>query len=76
MITTHIAVGHCVMPRFVSRLTDKGSRAFTFAMASALMMAFFAGKAGLHLIIGAFLHNDVSCPDDIEVGCHACLSFR
>ena len=36
-------------------MTDNGGKAFTFAMASALLMAYFAELAGLHQIIGAFL---------------------
>ncbi|MFX1537748.1 MAG: Eco57I restriction-modification methylase domain-containing protein, partial [Promethearchaeota archaeon] len=34
---------------------DRGGKAFMFAMTSALLMAYFAELAGLHLIIGAFL---------------------
>jgi Kef-type K+ transport system membrane component KefB len=50
-----IVMGQFVMPRFTRRLTDLGSKAFMFAMTSALLMAYFAEWAGLHLIIGAFL---------------------
>jgi Kef-type K+ transport system membrane component KefB len=50
-----IVIGEFVMPRFTRRLTDRGSKAFMFAMTSALLMAYFAELAGLHLIIGAFL---------------------
>ena len=50
-----ILIGHYIIPRFTRRLTDNGGKAFTFAMASALLMAYFAELAGLHLIIGAFL---------------------
>ena len=50
-----IAIGHFILPRFTRRLTDQGGKAFTFAMTSALLMAYFAELAGLHLIIGAFL---------------------
>jgi len=50
-----IIIGHFVMPRFTRKLADHGGRAFTFAMASALLMAYFAELAGLHLIIGSFL---------------------
>jgi len=50
-----ILIGHYVMPRFSKRLTDKGAKAFTFAMVCALIMGYFAELAGLHLIIGAFL---------------------
>jgi Kef-type K+ transport system membrane component KefB len=50
-----ILVGHFVMPRFSKRLTDKGGKAFTFALTAALLMGYFAELAGLHIIIGAFL---------------------
>jgi Kef-type K+ transport system membrane component KefB len=36
-------------------LTDTGGKTFTFAMVSALVMAYFADLAGLHHIMGAFL---------------------
>ncbi|MBU0673385.1 MAG: cation:proton antiporter [Proteobacteria bacterium] len=50
-----IVVGEFVMPRLTPHLTDSGGKAFTFAMIVALVMAFLAEKAGLHLVIGAFL---------------------
>lgn len=50
-----IAIGHYIMPKITRRLTNHGEKAFTFAIATALVMAFLAEKAGLHLIIGAFL---------------------
>lgn len=53
--TLTIIVGYFIIPRFAKRLTDEGGKAFTFALLLALLMAYFAEKAGLHLIIGAFL---------------------
>jgi len=50
-----IIVGEFIMPHLTRRLTDSGGKAFTFAMIVALVMAFLAEKAGLHLVIGAFL---------------------
>lgn len=50
-----IIIGHFIMPKFTKRLTDDGGKAFTFAMAAALLIAYFAELAGLHLILGAFL---------------------
>jgi Kef-type K+ transport system membrane component KefB len=50
-----ILIGHFVMPKITRRVTDEGGKAFTFAMTSALVMAYLAELAGLHLIIGAFL---------------------
>jgi Kef-type K+ transport system membrane component KefB len=50
-----ILVGHFVMPKLVRKLHDREGKAFTFAMVSALAMAYLADLAGLHHIIGAFL---------------------
>jgi Kef-type K+ transport system membrane component KefB len=50
-----IILGHFVIPRITRKLHDREGRAFTFAIASALTMAYLAELAGLHLIIGAFL---------------------
>jgi len=50
-----IVLGQFVMPRFTRRLADRGRKAFMFAMTAALLMAYLAELAGLHLIIGAFL---------------------
>ncbi|GAB4389292.1 MAG: cation:proton antiporter [Thermodesulfovibrionales bacterium] len=50
-----IALGQFVLPRFTRRLHDREGKAFTFAMAAALFMAYLADLAGLHHIIGAFL---------------------
>jgi Kef-type K+ transport system membrane component KefB len=50
-----ILLGHYVVPRLTGRLHDREGTAFTFAIASALAMAYLAEIAGLHLIIGAFL---------------------
>lgn len=50
-----ILLGHFVIPKFTRRLHDREGRAFTFAIASALTMAYMAELVGLHLIIGAFL---------------------
>ena len=50
-----IIAGHFVLPRFTGKLHDREGRAFTFAMISALIMAYLSELAGLHLVIGAFL---------------------
>ena len=50
-----IISGHFILPRFTRKLHDRQGKAFTFAMAAALAMAYLAELAGLHLIIGAFL---------------------
>ena len=50
-----ILMGEFAVPRFTKHLTDKGGKAFTFAVVAALMMGYFAELAGLHLVVGAFL---------------------
>ncbi len=50
-----ILLGEFVIPRFTKYLTDKGGKAFTFAIVTALVMAYLAELAGLHIVIGAFL---------------------
>jgi Kef-type K+ transport system membrane component KefB len=50
-----ILLGHFVIPRFTKNLHDREGKAFTFAITTALAMAYLAELAGLHLIIGAFL---------------------
>ncbi len=50
-----IILGHFVIPKFTRKLSDREGHAFTFAIASALTMAYLAELAGVHLIIGAFL---------------------
>jgi Kef-type K+ transport system membrane component KefB len=48
-------VGESLVPFLTKKLKDDGGKAFTFALVAALIMAFLAEKAGLHLVIGAFL---------------------
>lgn len=50
-----ILIGHFILPKLTNKLEDYGGKGFTFAMISALFMAFMAEIAGLHLVIGAFL---------------------
>jgi Kef-type K+ transport system membrane component KefB len=50
-----ILIGHFILPRYIYKLHDREGKAFTFAMTSALFMAYLADLAGLHIIIGAFL---------------------
>jgi len=71
-----IAIGHFIMPRFTRRLTDRGGKAFTFAMAAALLMAFFAELAGLHLIIGAFLAGQFVREEIIDPKIYEALNDR
>lgn len=50
-----ILISHYIVPRFTARLEDREAKGFTFALVSALTMAYLAELAGLHLIIGAFV---------------------
>ena len=50
-----ILAGHFVLPKLLKHLGDYHAKGFTFAMVSALVMAYLAEVAGLHLILGAFL---------------------
>lgn len=50
-----IALGHFLLPKLTRRLHDREGKAFTFALAAALLIAYMAEMAGLHLIVGAFL---------------------
>lgn len=50
-----ILLGQFVIPKITRRLHDREGKAFTFAMVTALAMAYLAELVGLHLIIGAFL---------------------
>ncbi len=50
-----ILVGHFVVPKLTRRLKDEEAKGFTFALLAALIMGYLAERAGLHIIIGAFL---------------------
>jgi Kef-type K+ transport system membrane component KefB len=50
-----ILAGHFLVSKITRRLEDYGGKGLTFALVSALIMAYLAELAGLHLIIGAFL---------------------
>jgi Kef-type K+ transport system membrane component KefB len=50
-----ILAGHFVVSKITRRLEDYRGKGFTFALVSALIMAYLAELAGLHLIMGAFL---------------------
>ncbi len=71
-----ILIGHFVMPRLTTRLHDREGKAFTFAMASALLMAYLAELAGLHLIIGAFLAGQFVRKEIMDEKIHHAISDR
>lgn len=71
-----IALGQFVMPRITRKLHDREGKAFTFAMATALAMAYLAEKAGLHLIIGAFLAGQFVRKEIMEPKIYSAISDR
>jgi Kef-type K+ transport system membrane component KefB len=71
-----ILIGHFVMPRLVKNLHDREGKAFTFAMVSALAMAYLAELAGLHLIIGAFLAGQFVREEIMNAQIHKAISDR
>jgi Kef-type K+ transport system membrane component KefB len=71
-----IIIGEFIVPRLTKHLTDKGGRAFTFAMVAALLMAFFAELAGLHLIIGAFLAGQFVRKEILDEGIYELINDR
>jgi Kef-type K+ transport system membrane component KefB len=71
-----ILAGHFVMPRIVKNLHDREGKAFTFAMVSALTMAYLAELAGLHLIIGAFLAGQFVREEIMDAKIYKVISDR
>ena len=71
-----IILGHFVVPRITRNLHDREGKAFTFAMASALIMAYLAELAGLHLIIGAFLAGQFVRKEIMEQKIYSAIQDR
>ncbi|MDB9822594.1 cation:proton antiporter [Deltaproteobacteria bacterium] len=71
-----ILLGYFVLPRFTRRLTDQGGKALTFALSLALLMAYLAELAGLHLIIGAFLAGQFVRKDVMDEKIYESISDR
>ncbi|UCH80292.1 MAG: cation:proton antiporter [Nitrospiraceae bacterium] len=71
-----ILLGQYVMPHLTARLHDREGKAFTFAMASALLMAYLAELVGLHLIIGAFLAGQFVRKEIMDEKIHHAISDR
>ncbi|MBW2365783.1 MAG: cation:proton antiporter [Deltaproteobacteria bacterium] len=63
-----ILLGHFVVPKITRKLEDYGGKGFTFALVSALIMAYLAELAGLHLIIGAFLAGQFVRKEIMDTG--------
>jgi len=62
-----ILTGHFLIPLITKKLDDYEGKGFTFAIISALVMAYIAEQAGLHLIIGAFLAGQFVRKEIIDV---------
>jgi Kef-type K+ transport system membrane component KefB len=73
-----IVLGHFAVPKITRHLHDREGRAFTFAMAAALFLAYLAELAGLHLVIGAFLAGQFVRKEimDEKIFFFASLSFH
>jgi Kef-type K+ transport system membrane component KefB len=71
-----ILVGHFLLPRFTRRLKDEEAKGFTFALLAALIMGLLAEKAGLHIIIGAFLAGQFVREEVVEPELHQKLHDR
>ena len=71
-----ILVGEFVVPRFTRRLTDKGGKAFTFAVVMALLMGYCAELAGLHLVVGAFLAGQFVRREILEIKVYEVINDR
>jgi Kef-type K+ transport system membrane component KefB len=71
-----ILLGHYVVPKFTKKLHDREGKAFTFAVATALVMAYLAEVAGLHLIIGAFLAGQFVRKEIMDEKIYTAISDR
>ena len=71
-----ILIGHFVIPRFIRKLDDREGKAFTFALVCALIMAYLAELAGLHLIIGAFLAGQFVRKEIMDIEIYKKISDR
>ena len=71
-----ILIGQFVIPRFIRRLDDRDGKAFTFALVCALVMAYLAELAGLHLIIGAFLAGQFVRKEIMDIDIYQKISDR
>lgn len=71
-----ILLGYFVFPRITPYLHDREGKAFTFAVVSALLMAYLAELAGLHLIIGAFLAGQLVREEIMDKRIYETISDR
>ena len=71
-----ILISHYVIPRFTARLDDREGKGFTFALVSALVMAYLAELAGLHIIIGAFVAGQFVRKEIMDIDVYRKISDR
>ena len=71
-----ILLGQFVMPKITGKLHDREGTAFTFAITTALTMAYLAELVGLHLIIGAFLAGQFVRKEIIDEKLYRVISDR
>ncbi len=71
-----ILLGQYVLPKLTRKLHDREGKAFTFALVAALVMAYFAEMAGLHIIIGAFLAGQFIRKEIMEEEIYHAISDR
>jgi Kef-type K+ transport system membrane component KefB len=71
-----ILIGQFIIPRFIRKLDDREAKTFTFALVCALVMAYLAELAGLHLIIGAFLAGQFVRKEIIDQGFYQKINDR
>ncbi|MFQ5715127.1 MAG: cation:proton antiporter [Candidatus Scalinduaceae bacterium] len=71
-----ILIGHFIIPKFIRRIEDREGKAFTFALVCALVMAYLAELAGLHLIIGAFLAGQFVRKEIMDIEIYQKISDR
>lgn len=71
-----IFLGQFILPKLTRNLHDREGKAFTFALATALVMAYLAEMAGLHLIIGAFLAGQFLRKEIMEPEIYNAISDR
>ncbi len=71
-----ILIGQFVIPRFIRKLDDREGKSFTFALVCALVMAYMAELANLHLIIGAFLAGQFVRKEIMDIDIYQKISDR
>ena len=71
-----IFIGQFIIPKIIRKLDDREAKTFTFALISALVVGYLAEKAGLHMIIGAFLAGQFVRKEIIDKGFYQKINDR